>query len=158
MAWPRQSRPNHIQRAVPLKLRQRKLPRDICFGWLESSRSQCCLSPRSPLKQLGGGLVRSWLQSRSLSWFHAFQLRPRPHVIHIQGQCFAEVSCRLFDSPEPELRKPAHEQTLGPISLLRVITEEQTIRQGPRKIIDSAFCIELARREVQKFLQPRDRL
>src|SRR6266851_4775050 len=90
--------------------------------------------------------------------FYAFQLRLRPHVIRIQGQCFAEVSCRLFDSPEPKLRKPSQEQTLGPVSLLQVIIEEQKVWQGRRKIIYSDFHIELTRREVQEFLQHRDRL
>src|ERR1700687_1733478 len=95
--------------------------------------------------------------SSPVNRFYAFQLRLRPHVIRIQGQCFAEVSCRLFDSPEPKLCKPSQEQTLGPVSLLQVIIEEQKVWQGRCKIIYSDFHLELTRREVQEFLQHRDR-
>src|SRR6266481_3758952 len=81
----------------------------------------------------------------------------RPHVIRIQGQCFAEVSGRLFDSPEPKLRKSSQEQTLGAVALLQVIIEEQKVWQRRCKIIYSNFRIELTRREVQEFLEQRDR-
>src|SRR5712691_6889112 len=87
--------------------------------------------------------------SSRLNRFYAFQLRLRPHVIRIQGQYFAEVSCRLFDSPEPKLRKPTQEQTLGPVSLLQVIIEEQEVWQRRCEVIYSDFRIELTRREIQ---------